>query len=133
MNTGLHHVEIWVADLEEGREVWGWLLERLGWSVEQVWPDGLSWRDGDTYVVVTRPPRLSGAVHDRRLPGVNHLAFHGGSTEDVDRLVRAGPEHGWSLLYADRYPHAGGAEHYAAYLQNRAGFKVEVVADVVLA
>jgi hypothetical protein len=39
------------------------------------------------------------------------------------------PAYGWSPLYAERYPHAGGYQHYAGWLENAAGFKVEVVAD----
>jgi hypothetical protein len=31
-------------------------------------------------------------------------------------------------LYQERYPHAGGPQHYAGWLENAAGFKVEVVA-----
>jgi hypothetical protein len=33
------------------------------------------------------------------------------------------------LLYAERYPHAGGAHHYAACLESEAGFKLELVAE----
>jgi catechol 2,3-dioxygenase-like lactoylglutathione lyase family enzyme len=131
VTAGLHHIELWVADLDEGREAWGWLLVRLGWVPHQVWADGASWRRGDAYLVVTRPPTLAGEHHDRRLPGMNHLAFHGGAAEDIDRLVSEGKKHGWVSLYADRYPYAGGSGHYAAYLENRAGFKVEIVAEVV--
>ena len=36
---------------------------------------------------------------------------------------------GWRPLYHDRYPHAGGPEHYAGWLENSAGFKAEIVAD----
>lgn len=36
---------------------------------------------------------------------------------------------GWAPLYAERYPHAGGPDHYAAYLEDAFGHKVEVVAD----
>jgi hypothetical protein len=77
--------------------------------------------------VTTQPPTLSGDAHDRRLPGINHVALHGGSTADIDRIVGEATDHGWSSLYTDRYPHAGGPDHYAAYLENEAGFKVEVV------
>ena len=35
----------------------------------------------------------------------------------------------WSLLFADRHPHAGGPQTYAAYLAEPDGFEVEVVAD----
>lgn len=63
------------------------------------------------------------------MPGLNHLAIHASSTAEVDRIVAEATEYGWAPLYADRYPHAGGSEHYAAYLENEAGFKVEVVAS----
>ncbi|TFD49900.1 glyoxalase [Cryobacterium sp. Hh7] len=127
MAFGVHHIEIWVADLDSARRSWGWLLVKLGWSVDQEWDGGMSWRCGDAYLVITRPPALSGDAHDRRLPGINHVALHGGSAADVDRIVGEAIDHGWSSLYADRYPHAGGPDHYAAYLENEAGFKVEVV------
>ena len=37
-------------------------------------------------------------------------------------------DHGWSQLYADRHPWAGGPDHYAAFLENGERFKVELVA-----
>ena len=127
MALGIHHIEIWVVDLDSARRSWGWLLAKLGWSVDQEWEDGISWRCGDVYLVTTRPPALSGDAHDRRLPGINHIALHGGFAADVDRIVGEATDHGWTSLYADRYPNAGGPDHYAAYLENEAGFKVEVV------
>jgi hypothetical protein len=68
-------------------------------------------------------------LHDRRRPGVNHLAFRAGSREAVDALMAAASEYGWQPLYQERYPHAGGEQHYAGWLENVAGFKVEVVAE----
>jgi hypothetical protein len=128
--VSLHHVEIWVPDLGATVASWGWLLSELGWQPYQDWPGGRSWRDGDTYLVFEQSPALSGRRHDRLAPGLNHLALHGGPPERVDRLHRAAPEHGWRPLFADGYPHAGGAAHYAAYLENADGFEVEIVAQV---
>ncbi|MGO8726360.1 MAG: hypothetical protein ACLQK8_06515 [Streptosporangiaceae bacterium] len=42
--------------------------------------------------------------------------------------LAAAPAHGWQLLFADRHPHAGGSQHYAAYLEDSDGFEVELVA-----
>ena len=126
---GLHHVEIWVADLAAAREEWGWLLSRLGFSLTQEWSEGQSWAAGGAYVTLTTSPNLSDPVHDRRRAGVNHLAFRGGSRLEVDEIVTDAVAHGWRSLYADRYPFAGGPDHYAGWLENAAGFKVEVVAD----
>ncbi|MDR2320682.1 MAG: glyoxalase, partial [Microbacterium sp.] len=59
----------------------------------------------------------------------NHLAFHGGSRDEVDALMATATSHGWQPLYAERYPHAGGPAHYAGWLENSDGFKAEIVAD----
>ncbi|MEU6239925.1 VOC family protein [Streptomyces sp. NPDC047024] len=125
----LHHVELWVPDLPRAEAEWGWLLGRLGYEPYQNWEHGRSWRLGPTYVVVERSPALSGTGHDRLRPGLNHLAFHAGSPTEVDVLAAQAPEHGWQLLFPDRHPHAGGPDHYAAYLANSDGFEAELVAS----
>jgi catechol 2,3-dioxygenase-like lactoylglutathione lyase family enzyme len=125
----LHHVELWVPDLDRAVASWGWLLGELGYEEFQRWPDGRSWRLGETYLVVERSPALTAAAHERCRPGLNHLALHAGSRAELDQLTAAAPRHGWSLLFADRHPFAGGPEHYATYLENEDGFEVELVAD----
>ncbi|GGZ75015.1 VOC family protein [Streptomyces echinoruber] len=124
----LHHIELWVPDLARAVREWGWLLTRLGGRPYQEWEHGRSWRLGGTYLVVEQSPAMSGERHDRMRPGLNHLAFHAGSRGDVDTLSAAAPAHGWHPLFADRYPHAGGPRHYAAYLVNSDGFEAELVA-----
>jgi catechol 2,3-dioxygenase-like lactoylglutathione lyase family enzyme len=129
---GLHHVEVWVADLESVRGDWGWLLPLLGFSLQQEWPEGQTWAaDTGPYPTFTTPPTIGDRSHDRRRPGVNHLAFQGGSTAAVDAIMSLAPEKGWAPLYDERYPHAGGPAHYAGWLENSAGFKVEIVADTL--
>ncbi|MEV0379945.1 VOC family protein [Nonomuraea sp. NPDC050643] len=124
----LHHVEIWVPDLERAVGSWQWLLEALGYTLHQDWEGGRSWRLGATYLVFERSPALIGDRHDRRRPGLNHLAFHVGGRDQVDALVERAPTHGWTLMFPDRHPYAGGERHYAAYLEDEDGFEVELVA-----
>ncbi|WP_334152950.1 VOC family protein [Microbacterium sp.] len=126
---GFHHVELWVSSLDEVRADWSWLLPQLGFVLDAEWPEGQSWNAGDAYLTFTLSPNLSDPVHDRRRAGLNHLAFHGGTRTDVDAIMHSASDHGWKPLYQDRYPHAGGPLHYAGWLENAAGFKVEVVAD----
>lgn len=126
---GLHHIELWVSDLPSARAEWGWLLGEIGFERDAHWPEGESWHAGGAYLTLTTPPGLSTDVHDRRAPGVNHLAFRAGSRARVDALMAAAPDHGWRPLYHDRYPHAGGPDHYAGWLENSAGAKAELVAD----
>jgi catechol-2,3-dioxygenase len=125
----LHHVELWVVDLAAAEASLGWLLEQLGWAPERSWPQGRSWRLGETYVVVESGPDVVEGTHERRRPGLNHLAFSVPTAAEVDALVAAAAQRGWSMMFADRYPHAGGSEHYAAYLEDAAGFEVELVAE----
>jgi RimJ/RimL family protein N-acetyltransferase/catechol 2,3-dioxygenase-like lactoylglutathione lyase family enzyme len=99
-----HHIELWVPDLAAAERSWGWLLSELGWREFQRWAAGVSWRLGATYLV----------VEDTRAR--------------VDDLAAQAEVHGWRPLFADRYPYAGGDAHYAAYLENEAGFEVELVA-----
>ncbi|MGN9836818.1 VOC family protein [Nonomuraea sp. H19] len=124
----LHHVEIWVPDLQRAIGGWQWLLDALGYTVFQDWSDGRSWRLGVTYLVLEQSPALSADRHDRCRPGLNHLAFHVGSRAQVDALVEQAPAYGWTLMFPDRHPHAGGERHYAAYLEDKDGFEVELVA-----
>ncbi len=125
----LHHVELWVPDLDRAKSQWGWLLSELGYSQFQDWPDGRSWRLGATYLVIEQSPDMSAAQHDRLRPGLNHLAFHAGDRREVDALTASAPAQGWILLFADKHPYAGGKDHYAAYLANSDGYEVELIAD----
>jgi catechol 2,3-dioxygenase-like lactoylglutathione lyase family enzyme len=125
----LHHVELWVPDLRGAIGPWAWLLGELGWTQFQDWENGRSWRYGDVYVVLEQSPALSGDVHDRMAPGLNHLAFAVTSRGEIDRLTTEAQTHGWSLLFADRHPHAGGPQTYAVYLEDNWGYEVEIQAE----
>ncbi|WP_030908060.1 VOC family protein [Streptomyces sp. NRRL F-5126] len=124
----LHHVELWVPDLARACDSFGWLLGELGYAVHQDWSGGRSWRLGATYLVVEQSPALTADRHDRCRPGLNHLAFHVEDAAAVDKLTVDAALHGWQLMFPEQHPHAGGEEHYAAYLENDDGFEVELVA-----
>ncbi len=127
--TGMvHHIELWVADLDRAIRSWGWLLTSLGYRMYQDWPGGRSWRTGHSYIVVEQSPARTASRHDRCRPGLNHLAFHVETRQQVDELAAESRLHGWKLMFPDLHPFAGGAQHYAAYLENVDGFEVELVA-----
>ena len=127
--SGFHHVEIWVADLALVEPSWNWILGELGWELYQNWPAGRSWRIGESYLVVEQSSAVRpGLPYDRMRPGLNHLAVHAPDRATVDRIHTAAEANGWQPLFAKKYPHAGGPEHYAAYLTDAASFEIEVVA-----
>jgi catechol 2,3-dioxygenase-like lactoylglutathione lyase family enzyme len=121
-----HHVELWVPDLAGSLRPWDWLMTSLGWTPYQEWPAGHSWRDGEVYLVMEQSPALNGSTHDRTAPGLNHLAFTVSGPAEVDHLTAEAPAHGWSLLFPDRHPYAGGKDSYAAYLEDNWGYEVEL-------
>jgi catechol 2,3-dioxygenase-like lactoylglutathione lyase family enzyme len=123
----LHHLELYVEDLERATTFWGWLLAELGYLPYQEWDEGCSYRRGDTYVALVEAPRGARSLH-RRDVGLNHIAFHAGTRAEVDRLTAALRERGGRVLYPDRHPHAGGQDHYALFCEDPDGLKVEVVA-----
>ncbi len=121
----LHHVELCAADLDASVDFWGWLLDELGYDPKNEWDGGRSWINGPTYVVVKR---ADDADHpfDRVAPGLNHLAFHAASREQVDELtVGVREREDASVLYGDQHPYADG--YYALYCEDPDGIKVEVV------
>ncbi|GGH87465.1 catechol 2,3-dioxygenase-like lactoylglutathione lyase family enzyme [Pullulanibacillus pueri] len=125
----LHHVELYVSDLRKTERFWGWFLTELGYSEFQRWDKGVSWKIGETYIVfVQAEDKYLDVPYHRSRVGLNHLAFHAETKGQVDRLREELAERHIALLYDDRYPFAGGPEHYAVYFEDPDRIKVEVVA-----
>ncbi len=47
----LHHIEIYVSNLENTIKFWGWFLGELGYEIYQKWENGQSWKLEETYIV----------------------------------------------------------------------------------
>jgi len=62
---------------------------------------------------------------------IHRLALWAGTRDQVDAVVTEAAQHGWTLMFADRHPHAAGPDSYAAYLEDTSGFEVELVAQDV--
>jgi catechol 2,3-dioxygenase-like lactoylglutathione lyase family enzyme len=122
---GLHHVEIYVADLPLARDFWGWWLGELGWTPFQDWDQGFSLRQGRTYLVFVLATHLDRPFHRCR-PGLNHLAFHAESRAQLNRLTDEVVRRGWTLLYPERHPHAGGPDSVALFFEGPERLKVEL-------
>jgi hypothetical protein len=130
MLNPVHHIELWTDDLAGVVDSFHWLLTELGWRDEpnSDWPQGRIWRhESGVYLVLEQSPDVRDARHDRLRPGLNHLALRDGDLPHLDRLRADCRLHGWTELFADQYPHAGGPVHTALFLENPQGFEIEIV------
>lgn len=125
----IHHIELYVSNLNESSVFWGWLLEELEYKPFQKWNEGRSWKWGASYIVLVQVEEayLDAGYHRKRV-GLNHLAFHAKSRLHVDHLKNQLEKKGIEILYKDKYPYAGGKGQYAIYLEDPDRIKIEVVA-----
>jgi catechol 2,3-dioxygenase-like lactoylglutathione lyase family enzyme len=125
----LHHVEIYVSNLNRSIEFWGWLLTELGYKQYQMWDSGISWKYQETYLVfVQAEERFLDVPYHRRRVGLNHLAFHARSKEHVAEMTSALTKKGIQILYQNKHPYAGGNDYFAVYFEDPDRIKVELVA-----
>ncbi|WP_234993045.1 MULTISPECIES: VOC family protein [unclassified Paenibacillus] len=125
----MHHLELYVSDLEASAGFWGWLLGELGYEPYQRWEQGRSWKKDRFYLVLVQvEERHREPAYHRRKVGMNHVAFHASSRGQVDRLAAELAARGTAMLYGERYPYGGGEGHYALFCEDPDRIKVEVVA-----
>jgi catechol 2,3-dioxygenase-like lactoylglutathione lyase family enzyme len=124
----LHHLTLWVPDLDRAGPSWRWLLERLGYRLDTSIDHLLLFRHPSGFALVLEQSRdmVPGMLHSRFRPGLNHVAFTLPSADALAGIVAEAGDHGWTTLPVDRHPIAGGAD--VAYLEDRDGFEVELVA-----
>ncbi|RQG91040.1 VOC family protein [Natrarchaeobius chitinivorans] len=121
----IHHLEISASDLEAAVDFWGWLLTELGYRPKESFEGGRSWINGPTYVVVQRSDHPD-RPFVRRAPGMDHVAFHASSREQVDTITEGVRNRtDATVLYEDRHPYAGG--YYALYCEGPDDVVVEIV------
>src|SRR3546814_20549440 len=89
MSRAVHHLDLWVSDLAVAEAEWGWLLGELGWEADTATESGCSWvHQAGTYPFLAHSPDQSAVRHDRRRPGLNHLARPTSERAPVGRIRR---------------------------------------------
>ena len=124
----LHHLTLWVPDLERAEQSWSWLLGELGYSPDRSFGPVLLFRhqSGFSVALEQSSDMVPGMLYSRLRPGLNHMAFRLPSPALLDAIVGECQQHGWSPIPIDYHPIAGGAA--VAYLEDSDGFEVELVA-----
>jgi catechol 2,3-dioxygenase-like lactoylglutathione lyase family enzyme len=123
----LHHVTLWVPDLERAEASWKWLLGELEYVRDQSIDNVLLFRhwSGFSVALEESADMVPGMLYSRLRPGLNHMAFVVRSNEVLTEILERAGENGWTSLPFERHPIAGGAK--VAYLEDRDGFEVELV------
>jgi len=74
MKGALHHIEIYVKDLNKSKAFWGWLLNELGYNEYQNWEQGISYILEKTYIVFVQvEEKFLDIPYHRCRAGLNHL------------------------------------------------------------
>lgn len=127
----LHHIEIYVSNLNVSHAFWSKLLERIGYEQASRWDDGFTLRKGTgAYLTfVQAAENFASRKYHRKNVGLNHLAFKVKGRKLVDSLRQYCLSNDIPLLYDDKYLYAnGGNEYYALYVEDPDRIKVEFVA-----
>ncbi|MET0275247.1 MAG: VOC family protein [Acidimicrobiia bacterium] len=124
----LHHLTLWVPDLDRAVESWAWLLGELGWARDDSLERVMLYRHPSGFAIVLEqsPDMVPGMLHSRFRPGLNHLAFRVDGGASLVDITDGAAAHGWTALPGERHAIAGGAQ--VAFLEDRDGFEVEIVA-----
>ncbi|MGY4531117.1 catechol 2,3-dioxygenase-like lactoylglutathione lyase family enzyme [Pseudomonas sp. TE3786] len=125
----LHHIEIYVSDLERALAFWTPFMQLLGYEQER-WSGGMNYiNDKQAYFCFLPAPQehLAAGYHRKRV-GLNHLAFLGRSRAHVDEIAAWVKANGYTSLYENEYPFAGGENYYALFCEDPDRIKVEVLA-----
>ena len=125
----LHHVELYVNDLDRTVAFWTPFLALLGYEAER-WSGGMNYLQGENAYLCFLPApseHLAAGYHRKRV-GLNHLAFRGRSRQHVYEVQSWVKSAGYVVPYEDKYPNAGGPSYYAMYCEDPDRIKVEVAA-----
>ncbi|MQR93862.1 VOC family protein [Fictibacillus phosphorivorans] len=128
-SLGFHHIEINVKNLEVTKGFYDWLLPELGFFLFQKWENGFSYKIESSYLVfVQTEERYKDISFHRKRSGLNHLAFWAKSRAQIERLRVQLKKKNISFLYEDKFPFAGGENHYALFFEDPDRLKIEIVA-----
>ena len=128
----LHHIEIYVSNLNASKTFWSDILSVLGYEVSDQWEDGFTLKNGkDAYLTFVQvSEKFAANTFHRCNIGLNHLAFEVRDRETVDNLKLYCKQNDINTLYDERYPFAnGGSDYYALFVEDPDRIKVEFVAS----
>ncbi|MCO4794815.1 MAG: hypothetical protein KC493_13940 [Bacteriovoracaceae bacterium] len=118
----VHHIEYYVNDLTKSNEFWDWFMSQLKYEKVSEWNEGVSWEHSSgTYICFVQVDKKSLNIkNNRQGNGLNHIAFKGGSLEQLNSMQKELESKGVTILKRDG--------HYLCF-EDPNEFAVEVYAS----
>jgi glyoxylase I family protein len=130
----LHHLDLNVSDLDRSRRFYDELLTQLGYRRVHYSapgePEGFDWLAPDErgrFSLGLYQASTGAAAHDRRAPGVHHVAFAAPSQRAVDDLYQTLMAIGVAILDPPRLYPKYEPGYYAVFFLDPDGIKLEYV------
>ena len=126
----LHHIELYVSNLERSVAFWTPFMSMLGYEPDR-WSQGMNYvraPEEPYFCLLEAEAKHAAAGYHRKIVGLNHLAFRASSRAQVDEVTNWLRNAGHTVLYEDKHPFAGGPSYYAVFFEDPDRFKLEVVA-----
>ncbi len=128
----ISHIDLNVMGGTESIELYALVLGHLGFERHDLAEDRAWWSvtypGGGVLGIEVRPPASTPPRdrHERYAPGIDHLAFHAESRDDVDALESALVDAGYAIAEPAReYDYTPG--YYALAFDDPSGIRLEVV------
>lgn len=99
----VHHIEYYVDDLAVSNKFWSWFLVDLGYKKSSEWNQGVSWshKNGTYLVFVQVEKEYLKFGNSRQGSGLNHIAFMGGTIDQLDLVEEKLKSHQIKILKRD--------------------------------
>lgn len=96
----IHHIEIYVSDLDKSRTFYEFFLTKLNYKIFQEWDKGFSFKDDNSYIVfVQTEENYLNNQFNRKNTGLNHLAFKVLDLETFETIKKELLDFGVTELY----------------------------------
>ena len=128
----IHHIDITVSDPERALEFYDFALPLMGFRRIEDADEGPLWAGAHVEIGLQTAKTDLAAAHDRRSPGLHHLAFTAPSRDAVDALY--GKLQAAEVFIFDPpadYPHYAPG-YYAVFFADPDGLKLELVHEPAL-
>ncbi len=100
----LHHIEIYVRDLEKTRAFYDFLLPKLGYEIYQKWDAGFSYKSDREYIVFVQvKDKYKEVDYNRCCVGLNHLAFSCEDRSIISEILVELEKRKVHMLYDHKY------------------------------